>query len=451
MAKFFCRGKDCQATGDLVEGGFVVRKGSLARIGIVRSAEITVEPVRRTLRESGVLQAKDGKLIFTQDYLFSSPSAAAMAVMGRSAMDGSSGKTKMGKTLRDSQVGEKEPQPEEILTNSLGMKFAWIPPGTFVMGSPESEPERSDDEKQFGVRLTKGFYLGIHPVTQAQWLAIMGNHPTEITGNDRPVEQVSWDDCQDFLKKLSQKDGKHYRLPTEAEWEYACRAGTTTPFYFKTISTDLANYDGNHTYGDSEEGEYREETTPVGSFPANPWGLFDMHGNVWEGVRTGTALTREATSKTSVSTSKTLKALILAMHVLCVVARGTTIRGTAAAAFRGKGRARPGRSNNVGFRVCFGLDGWETAMVKPPGPIETAKQMTFQEVIEALQQVQPGAQLGKSAQLGGTYYDRAYALVNYQMHEGDPRRYGAMQANGSMMWLYIGKGGKIFCGDKPWD
>jgi formylglycine-generating enzyme required for sulfatase activity len=181
----------------------------------------------------------------------------------------------------------REPRPGEVVAVALGsgveMKFAWIPPGTFLMGSPKSEPERSDDELQHRVTLTRGFRLGIHPVTQAQWQAVMGSNPSNFKGDNRPVEQVSWDDCQDFCRKLAAKTGKRFRLPTEAEWEYACRAGTTTPFYFgDTISTDQANYDGNWTYGKGKIGTYREQTTPAGSFPANAWGLFDMHGNVWE-------------------------------------------------------------------------------------------------------------------------------------------------------------------------
>jgi formylglycine-generating enzyme required for sulfatase activity len=171
----------------------------------------------------------------------------------------------------------------DVYTNSLGMKFAWIPPGTFLMGSPANEPERSDDETQHKVTLTKGFHLGIHQVTQAQWQAVMGDNPSNFKGDNLPVEQVTWDDCVAFCEALGKKDGKTYRLPTEAEWEYACRAGTTTPFHFgTTISTDQANYDGNYTYGNGKKGVYREKTTPVGSFPANAWGLFDMHGNVWE-------------------------------------------------------------------------------------------------------------------------------------------------------------------------
>ncbi len=161
------------------------------------------------------------------------------------------------------------------------MTFAWIPPGTFLMGSPPEEPERRDDERQHKVTLTKGFYLGIHPVTQAQWQAIMGNNSSAFKGEDLPVETVSWQDCQAFCEKLGQQ--WHYRLPTEAEWEYACRAGTTTPSPLgEIITTDQANYDGNHPHHKGEVGWYRRQTTPIGSFPPNVWGLFDMPGNVCE-------------------------------------------------------------------------------------------------------------------------------------------------------------------------
>jgi sulfatase modifying factor 1 len=171
--------------------------------------------------------------------------------------------------------------PKQIvrLNDGVEMSFAFIPPGSFLMGSPEDEPQRSDDETEHRVTLTQGFWLGVHQVTQVQWKAVMGGNPSRFKGDNRPVEMVSWDDCQEFVKKL----GKRFRLPTEAEWEYACRAGTTTPFHFgETISTDQANYNGNYTYGRGKKGVFREKTTSVGSFPANPWGLFDVHGNVWE-------------------------------------------------------------------------------------------------------------------------------------------------------------------------
>jgi uncharacterized protein (TIGR02996 family) len=169
------------------------------------------------------------------------------------------------------------------LARSVALMFAWVPPGSFLMGSPANEEDRSDDETQHRVTLTRGFYLGIHPVSQAQWQTVMGSNLSHFQGADRPVERVSWDDCQDFCARFGQATGKRYRLPSEAEWEYACRAGSSTPFSFgETISTEQANYDGNYTYGQGPEGVYRKKTTPVGSFAPNAWGLFDMHGNVLE-------------------------------------------------------------------------------------------------------------------------------------------------------------------------
>jgi formylglycine-generating enzyme required for sulfatase activity len=132
--------------------------------------------------------------------------------------------------------------------------------------------------------------MGKYPLTQKQYQAIMGYNPSDFKGdsstsltNQRPVEEVSWNDAVKFCQRLSQKTGKTYRLPSEAEWEYACRAGTTTPFYFgENITPDLVNYNGNYPYGSAPKGIYREQTTDVGSFPPNAFGLYDMHGNVWE-------------------------------------------------------------------------------------------------------------------------------------------------------------------------
>lgn len=163
----------------------------------------------------------------------------------------------------------------EDLGNGVKLEMAAIPGGTFMMGSPEYE------EGQVSV---PSFFMGKYPVTQAQYQAIMGTNPSCFEGSNRPVERVSWNNAVAFCEKFSQRTGKNYRLPSEAEWEYACRAGTTTPFHFgDTITTDLANYDGYDTYGQEPEGVYREKTTKVGSFGvANNFGLYDMHGNVWE-------------------------------------------------------------------------------------------------------------------------------------------------------------------------
>jgi formylglycine-generating enzyme required for sulfatase activity len=139
--------------------------------------------------------------------------------------------------------------------------------------------------------------MGKYPVTQQQWRVVaalpkdkidLKSDPSYFKGDNLPVECVSWNDAQEFCARLSRMANKTYRLPAEAEWEYACRGGTTTPFYCgETISTDLANYDGNYTYGQGQKGEYREKTTEVGKFPANPFGLYNMCGNVWEWCEDG--------------------------------------------------------------------------------------------------------------------------------------------------------------------
>jgi formylglycine-generating enzyme len=181
-------------------------------------------------------------------------------------------------------AAQDKKDPPKNYTNSIGMKFVWIPPGTFMMGSPKEEKPRSDNESQHKVTLTKGFYIGVYTVTQEQWQEVTGKNHSHFKGEKNlPVDSVSWDDCQEFVKKLRDKDKvrKAYRLPTEAEWEYACRAGTTTPFHFgDTISTEQANYDGNFIFAKGKKGAFREKTTPVESFPANAWGLHDMHGNL---------------------------------------------------------------------------------------------------------------------------------------------------------------------------
>jgi formylglycine-generating enzyme required for sulfatase activity len=203
--------------------------------------------------------------------------------------------------------------------DQLSLTLIEIPAGSFLMGSPPEEPERSDDEgPQHEVKLAS-FFMSHTPITQAQWREVAGWQPlpaerwgqdlnpdpshfqiregqawrrwhfemrlfeAEANTDNRPVENVSWLDAMEFCSRLSQRTGRTYSLPSEAQWEYACRAGTTTPFHFgDTISPWLANYDGNYKFADGPKGEYREQTTPVGMFPANAWGLQDMQGNVWE-------------------------------------------------------------------------------------------------------------------------------------------------------------------------
>ena len=184
----------------------------------------------------------------------------------------------------------------EDLGNGVTLDMVEIPGGTFIMGSPTSEENRSSSESPQHQVTVPSFYMGKYELTQAQYQAIigtnpsnfMGRNPSNFKGDNRPVEGVSWNNAVEFCKKLSQKTGKNYRLPSEAEWEYACRAGTTTPFYFgESITPDLVNYDGNRTYASAIKGKDRQQTTDVGTFPPNSFGLYDMHGNVWEWCQDG--------------------------------------------------------------------------------------------------------------------------------------------------------------------
>ena len=189
----------------------------------------------------------------------------------------------------------------EDLSEGITLEMVVIPGNTFMMSSPEDELERSDSESPQHLVNIQQFCIGKYPVTQAQWKAVaalpqvnieLEADPSNFKGDQRPVEQVSWYDAVEFCSRLAAHTKRQYRLPSEAEWEYACRAGTTTPFHFgETITTDLANYQGTNneeykwsgSYGRGPKGIYRGETTVVGSFnAANAFGLYDMHGNVWE-------------------------------------------------------------------------------------------------------------------------------------------------------------------------
>jgi formylglycine-generating enzyme required for sulfatase activity len=217
--------------------------------------------------------------------------------------------------IRLKRIGQYQPVASQgkKISNSLGMEFVYIAPGKFMMGSPSNEPSRDDDEKQHRVTLTKGFYIQTTEVTVGQWRTFVRDtgykseaetgggayiwtgskwekkkgtywdHPGFSQTDNHPVTCVSWNDANAFIKWLSRKEGKIYRLPTEAEWEYAARAGTDTPFSFgRCLSTDQANYDGNYPLSGCSKGKYRKSTIPVSSLTANTWGLYDMHGNVWE-------------------------------------------------------------------------------------------------------------------------------------------------------------------------
>ncbi|MGK7877118.1 MAG: formylglycine-generating enzyme family protein [Xenococcaceae cyanobacterium] len=179
----------------------------------------------------------------------------------------------------------------------IPLEMILIPPGTFMMGAPEAEAESLDSERPQHRVTVSMFFMGRYPITQAQWKVVaqmpqvqreLKLNPSRFEGDKRPVERVSWYDAIEFCARLSRHTKREYRLPSEAEWEYACRAGTTTPFHFgETISTELANYNSQSekygAYGRGLHGKYRRETTDVDFFGvANSFGLSDMHGNVWE-------------------------------------------------------------------------------------------------------------------------------------------------------------------------
>jgi formylglycine-generating enzyme required for sulfatase activity len=188
-------------------------------------------------------------------------------------------------------VYPQAPAAPKTQRNSLGMEFVLIPAGTFQMGANDSDAY-NDEQPVHTVRLTQLFYLGKYEVTQGQWQAVMGGNPSEFKGDpNRPVENVSWDDVQEFIRRLNSREGGvAYRLPTDAEWEYAARAGTTTRWSFGDDASQLGRY---AWYGGNAGGH----THPVGQLPPNPWGLYDMHGNVNEWVQDGK---RDYTSGTAV-------------------------------------------------------------------------------------------------------------------------------------------------------
>ncbi len=175
----------------------------------------------------------------------------------------------------------------DLEIKGITQRFRWLEPGSFMMGSPKNEPERYNDETLHKVHLSKGFWMADTTVTQELWRVVMGDNPSDFKGEKRPVEMVSWKDAQKFIKKLNGLvPGLSVRLPTEAEWEYGCRAGTTTPFSFgENITPDQVNYDGNFPYNNGRKGKCRDETVEVKSLPCNNWGLYEMHGNVWEWCR----------------------------------------------------------------------------------------------------------------------------------------------------------------------
>ena len=207
----------------------------------------------------------------------------------------------VGVNEKGEQIKKESKQSQyfsEDLGNGITLEMIAIPGGTFTMGSPQDEKDSYDDELPQHEVNVPTFFIGKYPITQAQWRAVASRTDLKVKqdldlnpayfkdrpdSDRRPVEQVNWYDAVEFCARLSKLTGGEYRLPSEAEWEYACRAGTTTAFHFgETITGELANYDAIYTYADEPDGEYRQQTIPVGQFPPNVFGLYDMHGNVWE-------------------------------------------------------------------------------------------------------------------------------------------------------------------------
>ncbi|MBQ9813180.1 MAG: SUMF1/EgtB/PvdO family nonheme iron enzyme [Thermoguttaceae bacterium] len=176
---------------------------------------------------------------------------------------------------------------QTLKVGSAEYGFCWIPAGKFKMGSRTTEKDRDDDETLHDVELTKGFWMLESPVPQSLYEEVIGSNPSNFKGGNLPVENVSWDEAMEFCAELTKRlpSGLTASLPTEAQWEYACRAGTKTAFSFgNVLNGDQANCDGRRPYGTTRKGKYLEKTSPVKSYSANAWGLYDMHGNVWEWV-----------------------------------------------------------------------------------------------------------------------------------------------------------------------
>jgi uncharacterized protein (TIGR02996 family) len=236
------------------------------------------------------------------------------------------------------------PRHTLMLPGGVPLVGGFIPPGSFLMGGTVNDNEKPVHR----VLLTAGFFMGTHPVTQAQWRAVTGAEPSHFTGENRPVECVSWDDCRAFCAQATDGLGgwATVRLPTEEEWEYACRAGTTTEYHFgDAVTAEVANYNGNYAWNRCPKGVYREHTTDAGSFPANAWGLYDVHGNVWEWCADGYG-PYEAIDQTDTRGESNVRSLVIrggAWHNDPTRCR---------AAFRT--RAPPAaRNSRLGFRVCF--------------------------------------------------------------------------------------------------
>lgn len=265
----------------------------MKKFGLREGAIITAKQALKLYEQLGAAEAEEARALLAELQSEPSPSVEARPTsillspfkFETVTLD-ERGKVKERRKLQARQFLEE-------LAPNITLAMVEIPGGKFTMGSPESEAERFDDEGPQHEALVPPFYIGKFAVTQAEWRVIAGwekverdlkPDPSRFKGNDRPVENVNWEDAKEFCARLAKKTGRLYRLPSEAEWEYACRAGTTAPFAFgETITPEIVNYNGNYPYAKAKKGKDRGETVLVGSLGvANAFGLFDMHGNVWE-------------------------------------------------------------------------------------------------------------------------------------------------------------------------
>jgi formylglycine-generating enzyme required for sulfatase activity len=250
--------------------------GSLSKLG--STFYVILSLIDTEGRQAGVKKEFLEKYRVTREDLFKNAKKIASMVVGPIS-------AKPVTVAKKAPTTRKAAPPEKI-TNSIGMSFVLIQSGSFIMGSPLDEPERSDDETPHPVDISQSFYMQTTEVTQRQWEMVMGSDPSHFKecGEDCPVEFVSWNDAQNFIKLLNKMEKTDaYRLPTEEEWEYAARAGTTTTFNTgDCISTEQANYDGKRPLTGCPSGDSQETTVKAKSFLPNAWGLYGMHGNVWE-------------------------------------------------------------------------------------------------------------------------------------------------------------------------
>jgi formylglycine-generating enzyme len=247
----------------------------LAESLVALPRQLRPQDIRVGMQQWMKLEAWFGEDPRLQPLRASSAAAAAAAAAARADVLRRSGLAAVAGSVTDEVSGF----PKRVIHTKTGIELVLIPAGEFLMGSPASESGHQEDETQHLRMIRKPFYMGVTEVTQAQWRKVMDNNPSRFQGDDMPVERVSWQDCRAFLAKV----GDGVRLPSEAEWEYACRAGTTTPFAFgSNITAEQANYDGEHPYAGGSRGQDRQRTVAAGSLPANAWGLHEMHGNVWE-------------------------------------------------------------------------------------------------------------------------------------------------------------------------